>query len=182
MRKFSFLFAQSDYGRKAFKFFCIVLDMVFSELGRFMAALAMNSGILTVRAVQWASATLRRWENTIVLFGWVASRFGRTQTSQLELDVFDVRGWWSGSRAEASANIPSRLFCSNTQIRLFFSFFGSTASNQLFISSFIGECVFAKWFEVEHSDLSCRVFCGFSHRLCLLCILCIHTAHIVILV
>lgn len=55
----------------------------------------------------------------------------------------------------------------------FFFFLGSTVSKQLFISAFITEPVFAKWFKVEHSDLSCWVFHCFSKT----GFFCVHPLH-----
>lgn len=82
----------------------------------------MNSGILTISSIysEREHGTTRWWENTIVLFGWVASRLGSRQTSQLELGGFDVRGSRFGHRAGANANMPSRIFWSNAQRHLFF--------------------------------------------------------------
>lgn len=51
-----------------------------------------------------------------------------------------------------------------------FFFFGSTVSNQLFISSFITEPVFAKRYKVEHSDISLGISWFSRERHCILCI------------
>lgn len=136
MRKFSFLFTQSDYEKRSFKVCLQRSRPGFLRAGMFNGCTGYELwDIGHLSSTMSEHGTLRWWEITIVLFGWVASRLWK----QINISAGAGCLWcwkmmtWTPSWSQCK-HAKQEILKRRAEIPFFFYIFGSTVSNQLFIS------------------------------------------------